>query len=156
MKTLIAYFTWSENTKKIALDLAKCTNGDIYRIETKTPYSRDYNTCAYVEAKEEYDNQKRPAIKNALPNIEEYDAVIVAFPIWWYTSPMVVSSFFEAYTDWKGKKVYIFANSYSDILSQFTNSLNDAKRSANNAEILPGLYNKEIKNLENWLKKNGF
>ena len=56
MKTLITYFTWSENTTKIAYDLAKRTNGDIYRIETITPYSKDYNTCAYVESKEEYVN----------------------------------------------------------------------------------------------------
>ncbi|EHI99144.1 hypothetical protein CDLVIII_2513 [Clostridium sp. DL-VIII] len=156
MKTLVTYFSWSGNTTKIAQDIAKRTNGDLYRIERITPYSKDYNTCAYVEAKDEYDNHKRPAIKTPLPNINEYDAVIVAFPIWWYTSPMTVSTFFESFQDWKGKKVYIFANSYSDIPSQFTNSLNDAKRSANNANIIPGLYNKDIKNLQSWLKKNEF
>ena len=53
MKNLIVYFTWSNNTKKLVLDINKEFNFDILRIDRKKPYSENYNTCAYVEAKEE-------------------------------------------------------------------------------------------------------
>ena len=82
MKTLIAYFTWSGNTEKIAKQIAVKTGGEMYRIERRIPYSKDYNTCAYVEAKGEIDNKIRPEIKCPLPDLQKYDKVILAFPIW--------------------------------------------------------------------------
>ena len=52
MNTLIVYFSWSGNTEKIAKDIAKKTGGELFRLERQIPYSEDYNTCAYAEAKE--------------------------------------------------------------------------------------------------------
>ena len=103
MRTLVAYFTWSGNTKEIAERIARKTHGKLFRIEREIPYSTDYNTCAYTEAKEEADKHLRPAILGLLPDLGEYDAVIVAFPIWWYTMPAPVMTFLESYTDWQGK-----------------------------------------------------
>lgn len=156
MKTLIAYFSWSGNTEKIARNIAAKTGGDLFRIERQIPYSRDYNECAYHEAKDEIDGKIRPEIKRPLPNICNYDSIILAFPIWWYTSPMAVWSFLEAYPDWKGKTIYIFPNSYTDDSQYFTTSMEDAKNSARNADIQPGLFNKEIKKLDAWLTEKGF
>jgi flavodoxin len=156
MKTLIAYFSWSGNTEKIAKQLSVKTGGEMYRIERRNPYSKDYNTCAYVEAKEEIDKKIRPEIKYPLPDLQKYDKVILAFPIWWYTSPMPVWTFLESYPDLKGKTIYIFANSYTDDPKYFTTSIADAKASAPTADIQPGLFNGEIKRLDQWLKKNGF
>ena len=154
MNTLIALFSWSGNTERIAREIAQKTGGDLFRIERETPYSSDYNTCAYTEAKEEADKHLRPAIQKPLPDISGYDTIIVAFPIWWYTLPMPVMTFLESYPDWNRKRMYIFANSYSDIPSQFVNSVRDAMTSARGADVRPGLYNKDIDSLDRWLKEN--
>ena len=156
MKTLIAYFSWSGNTEKIAKQIVAKTGADMFRIERKVPYSEDYNTCAYREAKEEIENKIRPEIKTPLPDVEKYDSLILAFPIWWYTSPLPVWRFLESYPDWKGKKIYLFANSYTDDHNYMTTSLKDAKASARNADVVAGLFNKEIEGLDEWLKQNNF
>ena len=156
MRTLIAYFSWSGNTDKIAREIAVKTGGELFRIERTNPYSSDYNTCAYVEAKEEIDKKIRPEIKHPLPDINKYDKIILAFPIWWYTSPMPVWTFLEEYPDWKEKEIYIFANSYTDDPTYFTTSIRDAVNSARNAQIKEGLFNKGIDKLDEWLKDNGF
>lgn len=156
MRTLVAYFSWSGNTIKIAEKLAKKAKGDLFRIEREIPYSTDYHTCAYVEAKEEADRHLRPAIKGPLPDLMQYNAVMIAFPIWWYTMPAPVMTFLESCPDWQGKRLYVFANAYSDILSQFARSLRDAVACAKGAEVIPGLYNKEIEKLCSWMKENGY
>ena len=156
MKTLVAYFSWSGKTIPIAEKLAKKTNSWLFRIERKVPYSTDYHTCAYKEAKEEADKHLRPAIKEPLPDLTAYDAVIIAFPIWWYTMPAPVMTFLKSYPDWLGKKLFIFANAYSDIPSQFVNAMRDAAACAKGADVHPGLYNKDIDKLCPWCKENGF
>ena len=156
MKTLVAYFSWSGNTIAIAEKITKKVHGDLYRIEREPPYSTDYNTCAYTEAKEEADKHLRPAIKLPLPDLSQYDAVIIAFPIWWYTMPAPVMTFLESDPDWQGRKLYVFANAYSDIPSQFVNAVRDAIACAKGADVQPGLYNKDIEKLCAWAKENGF
>jgi len=156
MKTLIAWFSWSGNTRDIAERIARKTHGELFRIEREIPYSADYSICAYREAREEADKQLRPAIKGPLPEIADYNAVIIAFPIWWYTMPAPVKTFLESWPDWHGKRLYVFANSYTDDRSQFTNALITAVECAKGADVKPGLYNKDIDNLCNWVKENGF
>ena len=156
MKTLIAYFSWSGNTVPIAEKLVRKTRGDLFRIERTIPYSTDYHTCAYEEAKEEADKHLRPAIRGPLPDLAAYDAVMIAFPIWWYTMPTPVMTFLESLPDWRGKKLYVFASAYSDIPSQFMNALRDAEACAKGADVRPGLYNKDIEKLCDWMKENGY
>ena len=156
MKTLIAWFSWSGNTRNIAERIARRTRGELFRIEREVPYSSDYSTCAYREAKDEADKQLRPAIKGPLPEIADYDAVIIAFPIWWYTLPAPVKTFLERWPDWHGKRLYVFANSYTDDRSQFLNAMVAAMECAKGADVRPGLYNKDIERLCTWMKENGF
>ncbi len=156
MKTLIAWFSWSGNTRDIAERIARKTRGELFRIEREVPYSTDYSICAYREAREEADKQLRPAIKGPLPEITDYDAVIIAFPIWWYTMPAPVKTFLESWPDWQGKRLYVFANSYTDDRRQFANALVAAVECAKGADVRPGLYNKDIEKLCTWAKENGF
>lgn len=155
MKTLIVYFSWSGNTEKIARTLAVKTGGTLFRLERRIPYSTDYNTCAYTEAKEEHDKVILPELKTPLPDVMAYDRVILAFPIWWYTFPMVVASFLSSVTDWKGKRIDVFANSYTDDPQYMVTSLQDVKHYAKNADVQRGLFNKEIRQLDEWVKENG-
>lgn len=156
MKTLIAWFSWSGNTWNIAERIARKARGELFRIEREVPYSTDYSLCAYREAREEADRQLRPAIRGPLPDIAEYDTVIIAFPIWWYTMPAPVKTFLESWPDWQGKRLYVFANSYTDDRSQFLNAMVAAMECAKGADVRPGLYNKDIERLCTWMKENGF
>ena len=156
MNILIAWFSWSGNTRDIAERIARKTRGELFRIEREIPYSTDYSVCAYREAREEADKQLRPAIKGPLPEIADYNAVIIAFPIWWYTMPAPVKTFLESWPDWHGKRLYVFANSYTDDRSQFMNAMVAAMECANGADVRPGLYNKDIDKLCSWVKENGF
>lgn len=63
MKRAIVYFSWSNNTRKLVEEINKTLNLDVYRVERLVPYSDDYNTCAYIEAKEEVDKKILPSIK---------------------------------------------------------------------------------------------
>lgn len=81
-KILVAYFSWSGTSQKQAEAVAAQTGGEIYRIERETPYSTDYNTVAYGEAKDEADANARPALKDPLASIAEYDKVVLCYPIW--------------------------------------------------------------------------
>lgn len=75
MKTIIVYFSWSNNTKKLVNDINKTFNFDTLRIERKEPYSGDYNICAYKEAKEEWENGIYPEIKEINIDLNQYDKI---------------------------------------------------------------------------------
>ena len=156
MKTLIAWFSWSGNTETVAAALRQKAGGDLFRIEREIPYSSDYHTCAYTEARAEAEGQLLPALRGPLPDIGAYDAVILAFPIWWYTAPRPVISFLKSDPDWRGKRIFVFANACSDIPAQFANALRDVMAAAPGAQVRPGLYGLEMEALPRWLRENGF
>ncbi len=83
-KTLIAYFSWSGNSEKMASYIAEQTNGDLYKIEPKTPYPEIYEECGAV-ARVERDENLRPEIANLPDSIDEYNSIFVCYPIWWHT-----------------------------------------------------------------------
>ena len=95
MKTLIAYFSWSNNTKRLVEEVNKKFDFDVVRIERETPYSEDYNECAYVEAKDEVSKHIHPEIKKLDIDFDGYDIILLFAPIWWYTVPMSILTFIE-------------------------------------------------------------
>ena len=76
------------------------------QIDTTYEYSKDYMTCI-EEAKQELREQARPEVKNPLESIDEYDTIILGYPNWWGTMPMVVYTFLESY-DFTGKTIIPF------------------------------------------------
>ena len=81
MKNLIVYFSWSNNTKKLVEQIHQKFNFDTVRIERSIPYSRDYNECAYVEAKEEVEKKIHPSIKEVNLDVKGCDNILLLFPI---------------------------------------------------------------------------
>ena len=94
MKTLIAYFSRTGITKKLAEDTAKKTGADLFAIEPVKKYSGSYLLCV-AEAKMENLKNARPAIVSKPQNLSEYDTVVVMFPIWWFTCPNIMLTFLE-------------------------------------------------------------
>lgn len=100
-KILVAYFSASGVTAKLAKRLAAATGADLHEIQPEIPYtSADLN---WMDKKsrssvEMNDKSYRPAIANRVENMEQYDTLFIAFPIWWYVAPTIVNTFLEQYS----------------------------------------------------------
>ena len=111
--TLVAYFSASGTTEKVARDLAKAIGADLYTIAPEVPYTRadlNWNDRGSRSSQEMGDESSRPAIAGALPDVSGYTAVFVGFPVWWYVEPRIVDTFLEG-VDLAGKTVVPFATS---------------------------------------------
>lgn len=112
-KTLVAYFSASGVTAKMAEKLAEAVGADLYEIEPEVKYTQadlnwtDKRARSTVEMN---DPKSRPAIKGHVSNMAQYDRVFVGFPIWWYREPSIIDTFMES-EDFTGKKVIPFATS---------------------------------------------
>ena len=141
-KILVAYFSWSGTSERIANNIIEQTGADSFRIERETPYSDNYNEVAYGEAKDEADNNARPPIKDPLSSVEQYDRVVLCYPIWWHTAPMTVGTFLESY-DFSGKYIYPVSQSASMDTSQYAQSVEFIKTCAPGAVVDDGLFSKD-------------
>ena len=107
-KILVAYFSATNNTKRVAEEIAQATGADIYRIEAAQSYSANPYDDKDRIPKEAYENL-RPEVKAPLPASEmaKYDVIFVGSPIWWHQPAMVVCTFLEG-NDLSGKTIVPF------------------------------------------------
>ena len=153
---LVAYFSATGTTEKVAQNLAKATGGDLYEIKPEKEYTRadlnwhDSNSRTSVEMN---DLKSRPEIITGDLAVQNYDTIFLGFPIWWGTAPKVVHTFLEKY-DFSGKKIVIFATSGS---SELGNTVNVLKPSVSKtATIVEGEVlnsNPSVENLKQWVEK---
>lgn len=153
-KVLVSYFSASGRTRRVAEELATITNGDLFEIEPVEKYSNDdlnWSDPTSRSSIEMKDPTSRPAIKNKVTNIDEYDQVIIGFPVWWYTAPHIINSFIEE-NDLNNKKIYVFATSGG---SSVDDSFNNLKKDYNDLDFISSkTLNGDIDSLEitNWIK----
>lgn len=131
-KTLIAYFTWADNTyveNPEAVDVDATTSAsvlqpgnvgliaswlqqemdaDIFSIQVEDLYSSDYDECL-ERASEENAHNARPALATHVENMEQYDTIYLGYPNWWYSTPMAILSFLDEY-DLEGKQIVLFCS----------------------------------------------
>lgn len=105
-KILVAYYSRSGNTKKIATQIQDLTHSDIFRIETAIPYPEDFDEMV-KKASEEKKSGFLPPLKSKVSDIESYDTIFVGFPIWDMSLPSPIKSFLSGY-DLKGKIIIPF------------------------------------------------
>jgi flavodoxin len=105
-KNLIVYYSYTNNTKKIAEKIQKATGADICEIETVKPYIGDYNSVV-EQGKQEIDHGFKPEIKPLSVNLGDYDTIIIGTPVWWYTYAPAVLTFLSEY-DLSGKTIIPF------------------------------------------------
>jgi len=155
-KILVAYFSYSGNTKMVADQIHKSVGGDIFEIKTLDPYPTDYNTVVDQAKKEQKENY-RPKLATKIENMDSYDVIFVGYPNWWGTMPMAVFTFFEEYK-LLGKTIIPFCTHDG---SAFGKSVEDIKKIAPQSKILDGLEirGKSVKNenkeVPEWLGKLG-
>ena len=112
-KALVAYFSASGVTAKMAEKLSGVIGADLFEIVPEAPYTdadlnwQNSNSRSSVEMN---DRKSRPAISSKVENMESYDTVFVGFPVWWYREPSIIDTFMEQY-DFTGKTVVPFATS---------------------------------------------
>ena len=152
-KTLVAYFSASGTTRKIAEMIAEVGDFSLYEITPKELYTSDDLNWMNKKSRSsvEMSNKKiRPEITDTDAHIKEYDTIILGFPVWWYVAPTIVNTFLEKY-DFSGKKIVLFATSGG---SGFGNTVKELKPSAPGAEIVEGkLLNRANKQeIEKWVK----
>lgn len=92
------------NTEICAEFIRDAVGGDMFEIETKKEYSKNYHLCT-EEAKKEFNNHVRPELKEYLGDIGDYKNIFICGPCWWGTYPMAVFSLIEG-LDFKGKNIY--------------------------------------------------
>ena len=155
MKPLIVYFSYSGNTRKLVKGIEKEFHYHVIEIERDTSYSPDYDTCAYHEAKEEWEKRLCPKIKDIDVDASNYDAIYLFFPIWWYTYPMVIATFAKEYLKGYKGKVVVFANSYTNSHSYMETSLKDLNGLGLGVEFKEGLFNKSLEDHIAYFKKIG-
>ncbi|MBR6393986.1 MAG: NAD(P)H-dependent oxidoreductase [Ruminococcus sp.] len=146
-KKLVAYFSASGKTARLANDLAKAAGADLYEICPAVPYtSADLNwqNKQSRSSIEMSDHSSRPALADTNADIAAYDTIYIGFPVWWYIAPTIINTFLESY-DFSGKKIILFATSGG---SGFGKAVQNLQPSAPNAEIIEGKVNPSAKDIE--------
>lgn len=134
---LVAYFSASGVTARVAKELAHAAGAELYEIVPETPYTKadlnwmDQNARSTVEMK---DPASRPAIAGTLPDLAGCDVLFIGFPIWWYVAPTIINTFLEHY-DLTGKTIIPFATSGGSGMGDTNQRL---RPSCSGATLLPG------------------
>ena len=113
MNTLVAYFSASGSTARLANTLASAADAGVYEIKPAVPYERrdlnwmDKKARSTVEMQ---DKSCRPALADTAAPVAGADVIFLGFPIWWYREPSIIDSFLDAY-DFPGKTIVPFFTS---------------------------------------------
>ena len=123
-KVLVCYFSASGVTKRVAEKVATAINGDLFEIEPVEKYTDEdldwtnKNSRSSIEMNENI----KPDILNKISNLNTYDTICLAFPIWWYKEPTIIDKFLEE-NDMSDKKIYVFVISGSSSIDSTYRSL---------------------------------
>ena len=112
-KALVAYFSASGDTARLARTIAGVTGGALFEIAPETAYTAadlDWMDKKSRSTLEMNDETSRPAIAGRVEDMAQYDTVFVGFPIWWYQAPRIIETFLQS-CDVAGKTALPFATS---------------------------------------------
>jgi len=137
-KKLVAYFSATGHTAKVAKLLSEAIGTDVHEIRPKVPYTKaDLNWLNKKSRSSVEMNNKtfRPEIAESNVQIAEYDVIFLGFPIWWYVAPTIINTFLES-ADFSGKRIILFATSGG---SKFGKTVEELKVSVSaDTEIIEG------------------
>jgi flavodoxin len=149
-KVLVVYFSRSGNTREMAQQIQKIMGGDIFEIQTVTPYPREYDAVT-KQAKQELESGFKPPIKAKVDNINEYDVIFVGSPNWWNTIASPVMTFLTEH-DLSGKTIVPFITHAGSGLGQ---SAADIAKLCPKSTVLEGkaIWGRDIKNSQDEVAK---
>lgn len=123
-KTLVVYFSCTATTKLVAEYVTEILGADIYEIVPENPYT-EADLAYYTNGRadqEQNDPDARPAISGVVENMDEYDTIILGYPIWHGQAPRIISTFLESY-DFSGKTIIPFCTSHSSGIGSSASNL---------------------------------
>ena len=123
-KILVSYFSASGNTKRVAEKVASTLNGDLFEIEPKEKYTKEDLDWTNMQSRSsiEMNQNIKPEILNKVSNLDEYQKIVISFPVWWYKEPTIIDKFLEE-NDMTNKKIYVFVTSGSSEVESSYQSL---------------------------------
>ena len=136
-KILVSYFSATGTTKNVALKVGNIFKADLFEIVPVSKYTNadlDWTDKESRSTKEANDISIRPEIKEKVENIDDYDIVIIGFPVWWYKAPSIINTFIEE-NNLVNKNVYIFVTSGG---SSYESSLNNLRQTYKNINFVNG------------------
>ena len=152
-KTLVAYFSRTGNTKPLAEYAAEYLGATLFEITAKIPYT-DEDIAYYTDCRadrEQKDESARPEIATAIENMDKYDTVIIAHPIWHGIAPRIISTFLESY-DFSGKTLLTFCTSASSPLGQSAKQLQELTPNSTWLESKRFAIGTSREEIEKWLE----
>lgn len=125
-KTLVVYFSCTGTTELVAEYITEILGADSYQIVPEDPYT-EADLAYYTDGRadqEQNDPDVRPAISGGVENMDEYDTIILGYPIWHGQAPRIISTFLESY-DFSGKMIVPFCTSHSSGIGSSADNLHD-------------------------------
>lgn len=152
-KLLICYFSATGTTKRVAEKLSEILNGNLFEIEPVNKYTSedlDWTNKQSRSTLEMKDESSRPEVKGKVNNIEEYNKVVIGFPVWWYREPSIIDTFIEE-NDLKEKDIYVYVTSGG---STYEGSLKHLKEMYDELNFVSGktLNHVDENEIREWIK----
>lgn len=125
-KTLVVYFSCTGTTRTLAEYAAEILGADLYEIVPEDPYT-DEDLAYYTNGRadqEQNDPAVRPAVSGSVENMDNYDTIILGYPIWHGQAPRIISTFLESY-DFSEKTIVPFCTSHSSGIGSSASSLHN-------------------------------
>ena len=152
-KVLVTYFSASGVTANVARNIANIIGADTFEIKPKVPYTSadlnwmDKQSRSSVEMN---DKSSRPPIEATVSKLDDYETILIGFPVWWYTLPTIINTFIES-LDFNGKILIPFCTSGGTGISGCEKDLRKAypKYNWKEGKRLTGREDKDF--IENWL-----
>lgn len=157
-RVLAVYFSATGNTKSLAEKIAAAAEADLYELVPEVPYTSEdlnYSNDTCRANLEQQDENARPALTPLAVNIDDYDTIILGYPIWWGTLPKIIYTFAETY-DLSGKTILPFCTSGG---SAITGSVSALKALCPNSTVKEGFRGTGATTdtqIKQWLDENGF
>lgn len=158
-KVLVVYFSHGGNTQKLAKEISDQVGGDFRRIEPVNAYPEGDELYDYTE--QEQADDARPEIQDLNIDMSKYDTVFIGYPIWWYTYPQVILTFFGNY-DLTGKTIVPFVTHGGSGMSGTEDDMREYL-SDKDVTVLDGLAvsrndieEDQSQTVTNWLEELGF
>lgn len=150
-KTLIIYFSMTGHTEWVAQQMAGSLGADLYRIQAEHPYTKNDLDWTIPDSRanlEQKNPTSRPLYQRDLPDIADYDTVILGHPIWWGIPPRILYTVLED-LDLTGKRVAGFATSGGSSYGQAQLEINNLVDRPIKGRILS-----TSSSITNWLTDN--
>ena len=134
-KTLVVYYSATNNTETVAGYIADATGADIFELVPVEPYTSDdldwTNSDSRVSREHDNESLRTVELEKSVPdNWDEYDTVFIGYPIWWGIAAWPTDTFVKA-NDFTDKTVIPFCTSSSSGLGQSGELLKEEAKGGN-------------------------